>query len=107
MATICIWKGVRRVVLGDEFAVGEMVEFDAERIGGLWEEHNSRGTETAFYRSSDGRVIVHRRRWSRWENEPEISEVFVFPTLTEAEERFWWELENAGIIPPRTVGLDE
>ena len=107
MAKVQLWKGVRRVVLGDEFVNGEMVEFDAERIGGLWEEHNSRGTETAFYRSSDGRVIVHRRRWSRWENEPEISEVFVFPTLTEAEERFWWELENAGIIPPRTVGLDE
>ena len=107
MATICVWKGVRRVVLGDEFATGEMVEFDGERVGGLWEEHNSRGVETVFYRASDARFIVHRRRWSRWENEPEISEVFVFPTLTEAEKRFWWELENAGIIPPRTVGLDE
>jgi len=107
MATIQLFQGNRRVILGDEFVNGEIVEFDGERIGGLWEEHNSRGTETGFYCASDGRFIVHRRRWSRWENEPEISEVFVFPSLTEVEVMFWWELENAGIIPPRTVGLDE
>jgi len=107
MATICIWKGVRRVVLGNEFAVGEVVEFDGERVGGLWEEHNSRGTHTEFYRAADGRFIVHQRRWSRWENEPEISEVSVFPSLAEATAEFWWELEQAGLIPPRTVGLDE
>jgi len=107
MATIQLFRGTRRIILGDEFVSGEIVEFDGERIGGLWEEHNSRGTETGFYRASDGRFIVHQRRWSRWENEPEISEVFVFRTLPEAEERFWREMENAGIIPRPTLTLDE
>jgi len=107
MTTVQLWRGVRRVVLGDEFSNGEFVEFDGERVGGLWEEHNARGTETGFHSTSDGRFVVHQRRWSRWENEPEISEVFVFASLDEATPMFWWELEQAGLIPPRTVTIEE
>jgi hypothetical protein len=107
MATIQLFRGTRRVLLGDEFVSGEFIEVDAERVGGVWEEYDARGVETSFYRASDGRFIVHQRRWSRWENEPEISEVFVFPTPADAEGRFWWELEQAGVIPCPTLTLDE
>ena len=107
MATIQLFRGTRRVLLGDEFVSGEFIEVDAERVGGVWEEYDARGVETSFYHASDGRFIVHQRRWSRWENEPEISEVFVFPTPADAEGRFWWELEQAGIIPHPTLTLEE
>jgi len=108
MAAIQLFRGTRRTILGDEFVNGEMIEIDAERIGGLREEGDARGVETTFYRALDGRFIVHRRRWSRWENEPEeISEIFVFPSLDEGKVRFRWEMENAGLVPLRVVTLDQ
>ena len=49
-------------------------------------------------------------RWSRWENEATYAYIHVFPSLdgvNGAMAMFSWELAQAGIIPPRTVGLDE
>jgi len=107
MAPFVIWKGTKRVVCGEEYAFVENVEFEGECIGACWEEHNSRGTQTVFYRTSDGRIVVHRVRWSRWENEATVANVFIFSSLNEAEAMFWWELECAGIIPRPTLTLDE
>jgi hypothetical protein len=36
-----------------------------------------------------------------------VANVFVFSSLEEAEAMFWWELEQAGIIPRPTLTLDE
>ena len=108
MATICIWSGSRHVVLGDEFVKYE--EFEGETLGACWEEENSRGTQTTFYQTNDGRIVAHVVRWSRWENEATYAYVHVFPSLdgvNGAMAMFSWELAQAGIIPPRTVGLDE
>ena len=108
MATICIWSGSRHVVLGDEFVKYE--EFEGETLGACWEEENSRGTQTTFFRTHDGRIVAHVVRWSRWEGEATHAYIHVFPSLegvNGAAAMFWWELENAGIIPPRTVELGE
>jgi len=43
MATIQLFRGTRRVLLGDEFVSGEFIEVDAERVGGVWEEYDARG----------------------------------------------------------------
>ena len=108
MATICIWSGSRHVVLGDEFVKYE--EFEGETLGACWEEENSRGTQTTFYRTPDGRIVVHVIRWSCWENEATYAYVHVFPSMggvNGAAAMFWRELRKAGIIPPHTTSLDE
>jgi hypothetical protein len=69
MATICIWKGSRRVVLGNDIEFVENEEFEGETLGACWEEENSRGTQTTFYQTRDGRIVAHVVRWSRWEGE--------------------------------------
>ena len=108
--TITIWKGSRRVVLGDDIDFIEYETFDGEELGATWEEENSRGTHTVFYRTEGGKIVVHQVLWSRWENEATYAYVHVFPSLdgvNGAMAMFSWELAQAGIIPPRTVGLDE
>jgi hypothetical protein len=110
MATVQIWKGVKRVVLGEEYAFVENEEFEGETIGACWEEENSRGTQTTFYQTRDGRIVVHVVQWSRWENEATYAYSHVFPALegvNGAAAMFWRELEQAGLIPPRTVSLSE
>jgi hypothetical protein len=107
MATVQIWKGVKRVVLGEEYAFVENDEFEGEPLGACWEEENSRGTQTTFYQTRDGRIVAHVVRWSRWEGECDYGDVYVFASLEDAAESFRWELEQAGLIPPRTVSLSE
>ena len=110
MTTITIWKGSRRVVLGDDIDFVEYETFDGEELGSVWEEENSRGTHTTFYRTHDGRIVVHVVRWSRWENEATYAYIHVFPALegvNGAAAMFWWELRKAGLIPPCTTSLDE
>ena len=107
MTTYTIWRGTKRVVCGDEIKFVEDIEVEGEILGACWEEGDARGTQTVFYKTSDGMIVVHRVHWSRWENEATVANVFVFPSLTEAEAMFWWELEQAGIVPRRTVTLDE
>jgi len=110
MDTIRIWSGSRRVVCGEDYEFVKYEEFEGETLGACWEEENSRGTQTTFYRTHDGRIVVHVVRWSRWENEATYAYIHVFPALegvNGAAAMFQWELENAGIIPPRTVELGE
>jgi hypothetical protein len=110
MDTIRIWSGSRRVVCGEDYEFVKYEEFEGETLGACWEEENSRGTHTTFYRTHDGRIVAHVVRWSRWENEATYAYVHVFPSLdgvNGAAAMFQWELENAGIIPPRTVELGE
>ena len=110
MTTITIWKGSRRVVLGNDIDFVEYETFYGEELGACWEEENSRGTQTTFYRTHDGRIVAHVVRWSRWEGEATHAYIHVFPSLdgvNGAMAMFSWELAQAGIIPPRTVGLDE
>jgi hypothetical protein len=107
MATICIWKGSRRVVLGNDIEFVENEEFEGETIGACWEEENSRGVQTTFYQTRDGRIVAHVVRWSRWEGEATYADIYTFPTLEDACGSFGWELEQAGLIPPRTVSLSE
>jgi hypothetical protein len=110
MATICIWKGVRRVVLGDDIEFVEYETFIGEELGAVWEEENSRGTQTVFYHTEGGKIVVHQVLWSRWENEATYAYIHVFPALegvNGAAAMFWRELRKAGLIPPRTVELGE
>jgi len=102
-----IWKGVKRVVMGNDLSDYVTVEFEGETLGALNEESNHRGTSTVFYRAADGRVVAHRIRWSRWEGECDYGEVYVFSSPDEAAGVFRWEMECAGVIPRRTVTLDE
>jgi hypothetical protein len=110
MDTIRIWSGSRRVVCGEDYEFVKYEEFEGETLGSCWEEENSRGTQTTFYQTNDGRIVAHVVRWSRWENEATYAYIHVFPSLegvNGAAAMFQWELENAGIIPPRTVELGE
>jgi len=107
MATVNIWKGVKRVIRGNDLSDFVNVEFEGESLGAVEDESNHRGTSTTFYRASDGRIVAHRVRWSRWENEADFGEIHVFHTLDEAANVFRWELECAGIIPRQTLTLDE
>jgi len=110
MDTIRIWSGSRRVVCGEDYEFVKYEEFEGETLGSCWEEENSRGTQTTFYQTNDGRIVAHVVRWSRWENEATYAYIHVFPSLegvNGAAAMFQWELENAGIIPPRTTSLDE
>jgi len=110
MTTITIWKGSRRVVLGDDIEFVEHVTFIGEELGAVWEEENSRGTQTVFYRTEGGKIVVHQVLWSRWEGEATHAYIHVFPSLegvNGAAAMFWWELEQAGIIPRPTLTLEE
>jgi len=102
-----IWKGFKRVVMGNDLSDYVTVEFEGETLGALNEESNHRGTSTVFYRAVDNRIVVHRVRWSRWEGECDYGEVYVFSSLEDAEAMFRWEMECVGVIPRRTVTLDE
>jgi len=107
MATVQLWKGVQRVVRGNDLSDFVNVEFEGENLGAVEEENNHRGTSTVFYRSSDGRIVAHRVRWSRWEGECDYGEVYVFASLEDAAVVFRWEMECAGVIPRPTLTLDE
>jgi len=107
MATYTIWRGTKRVILGEDIVHAENIEVEGDILGACWEEGDARGTQTVFYKTSDGMIVVHRVHWSRWENEATVANVFVFSSLEEAEAMFWWELEQAGIVPRRTVTFDE
>jgi len=110
MATYTIWRGTKRVILGEDIVHAENIEVEGDILGACWEEGDARGTQTVFYKTSDGMIVVHRVHWSRWENEATVANVFVFSSLegvNGAAAMFQWELENAGIIPPRTVELGE
>jgi hypothetical protein len=107
MAPFLIWQGTKRTVCGNDIDFVENIELEGDILGACWEEHNARGTQTVFYRTSGGMIVVHRVHWSRWENEATVANVFVFSSLVEAEAMFEWELEQAGLIPPRTVSLSE
>jgi len=107
MAPFVLWKGTKRVVCGNDIEFVENIEIEGDVLGACWEEENSRGVQTVFYRTPGGMIVVHRIRWSRWENEATVANVFVFSSLEEAEAMFWWELEQAGIIPRPTLTLDE
>ena len=70
------------------------VEFEGERLAELERyvgSDSTRGTTEALYRASDGRLIVHRYDWSRWQGEPdtkqlcEVSEADLSPTGRFAE----------------------
>ena len=102
-----VWKGVKRVVLGNDLSDYVTVEFEGEPLGAVEEESNHRGTSTVFYRTADGRFVVHRVRWSRWEGECDYGDVYIFSSLDEAAGVFRREMECAGVIPRRTVTLDE
>jgi len=110
MAVITIWEGERRVVCGNEYEFVKYVEFEGAELGSSWEEENSRGTQTTFYQTNDGRIVAHVVRWSRWEGEATHAYIYVFPSMggvNGAAAMFWRELRKAGLIPPLTVGLDE
>ena len=107
MATYTIWRGTKRVVCGNEIKFVEDIEVEGEILGACWEEENSRGVQTVFYRTPGGMIVVHRIHWSRWENEATVANVFVFSSIAESEKMFWWELEQAGIIPRPTLTLEE
>ena len=95
-------------MLGDDIEFVEHVTFIGEELGAVWEEENSRGTHTTFYRTHDGRIVAHVVRWSRWEGEATHAYIHVFPSLegvNGAAAMFWRELAQAGLIPPLTVAL--
>jgi len=100
MAPFLIWRGTKRVILGEDISHVENIEVYGEVIGATLEERNEEhSTQTVFYRTVDGRIVVHRVHWSRGENEMTVANVFVFSSLDDAESMFWPELRQAGIIP--------
>jgi hypothetical protein len=98
-----LWKGVKRTVCGNDIDCVENIELEGDVIGACLEESDAHGTQTVFYRTAGGRVVVHRVHWSR-ENETMVANVFVFRSLEEASTMFWLELEQAGLISPRSKG---
>jgi len=76
---ITIWGGY--VAVGDARAY--MVVFDGERIGGV---EDGRNAQMTFYRTHDGRVVVHEVRFGkrRYGRTYDQALVYVFSSITEA-----------------------
>lgn len=53
--------------------LGSYTRYGAGRNGGL---SDTRGVTETLYRASDGRLIVHRYGWSRWQGEPDTKRLF-------------------------------
>jgi hypothetical protein len=70
--------------------------FIGERLGAS----SSADAETSFFRDREGRIVVHVVR----RNDADVE---VYGTLEEAAADYRLEMERAGVIPPRSVGLDE
>jgi len=100
MAPFLIWRGTKRVVCGNDIDFVENIEIYGEVLGACREERSEEhSTQTVFYRTVDGRIVVHRVHCSRGENETTVANVFIFSSLDETEEMFWSELRQAGLIP--------
>jgi len=98
MVPFLIWRGTKRVILGEDISHVENIEIYGEVLGATLEERSEEhSTQTVFYRTPDGRIVVHRVHWSRWD-ETTVANVFVFSSLNEAEAMFWPELRQAGLI---------
>jgi len=100
MVPFLIWRGTKRVILGEDISHVENIEIYGEVLGAALEERREEhSTQTVFYRTPDGRIVVHRVHCSLRENETTVANVFVFSSLNEAYSMFWPELRQAGLIP--------
>jgi len=85
------------------------VEFEGERLAELERyvgSDSTRGTTETLYRASDGRLIVHRYDWSRWQGEPDTERLF---QVTEDDLRPGGRFEQLGAEAGfgRPLTLDE
>jgi len=99
MVPFLIWRGTKRVILGEDISHVENIEIYGEVLGATLEERNDEhSTQTVFYRTPDGRIVVHRVHCSSGEDETTVANVFVFSSLDDVESMFWPELRQAGFI---------
>ena len=107
MDTIRIWKGAKRCEGGRDLSNFVFVEFEGESLGTIAYGDDGRGVTYSFYRAADGRVVAHVVRWSDYEDEDDVGEVYVFANLNDAADVFRLHMERVGIIERRTLTLDD
>jgi hypothetical protein len=107
MDTIRIWRGAKRYEDGRDLSNFVNVEFEGETLGSIRYGDGEQGVTYSFYRTTDGRIVVHVVLWNEREDEDDIGYVYVFPDIQAAADDYRLHMERAGIIERRTLSLDE
>jgi len=105
MKQVRLWEGTRGAC--DDYV---WVVFDGESLGSWTEsldDRGNRGVTYAVYRTSEGTIIVHKVRWSRWSDESDSAMILEFASLEAAATHYRRELENAGVIERKMLTLAE
>jgi hypothetical protein len=83
---------------GEQLATTTAYAYDGDQLT------DTRGVTNTLYRTADGRLIVHRKDWSRWQGEPTQESLI---EITEADLSYNGEFEalgfEAGFNEPLTL----
>lgn len=110
METISVWIGSVRTLSGGQMVdKRRLVEFVGERLGvydTFTGDDDTRGVRETLYKAEDGRLIVHVKDWSLWQNEPDTESLHkVTETDLQPNGRFNFLGAKCGFGRPLT--LDE
>ena len=110
MEPFVVWYGVRQVVAGNDVSCITEVSFFGEYLGkscNPLHDTDHSGIDTSFFRTEDGRIVVHVVHWTRIAGEPTLASIYVYNSLEDAAVCYRLEMERAGIIPWLRMTLDE
>jgi len=107
---IRVWDGWRAVHSGRDVSKWGWIEFDGEPLGSLVVEvDDDRTDERAFYRTTDGRLVVAEHRYGDWEKGGvDYGVVSVYGSIEDAARRGRRDdLVRIGAYDAPTRDLDE
>ena len=110
METFVLWYGVRQIVNGNDVSCITEVEFVGEFLGKSCNpvhDTDHSGIDTNFFRTEDGRIVVHVVHWTRIANEATYASIYAYDSLEEAAVCYRLEMERAEVIPWLRMTLDE
>ena len=84
METFVLWYGTRQVVNGNDVSCITEVEFTGEFLGKSCNpvhDTDHSGIDTNFFRTEDGRIVVHVVHWTRIVNEATYASIYVYDSL--------------------------
>jgi hypothetical protein len=110
MEQVKVWVGRRGTRDGSDNSRYDWITFDGELLG-RWQkvddERGNRGTSYTIYTSSEGTVVLYRVKWSRWADESDYATLIEYSSIDHMAKDWRYVLENAGVIPRRTLSLAE
>jgi len=104
-----VWHGWRAVHNGVDVSKWNWIEFDGELIGSLAYEADGYDVEIAYYRATDGRLVVAEHRYGDWAaGGVDYGVVSVYGSTDDAARRGWRDdLVRVGAYDAPTRELDE